>query len=51
MGISDKELHEQGIEEDADPALNLLELLGKVETRAIEVTTRQLNEPALYKTT
>ncbi len=27
----------QGIEEDADPALTLLELLGRVETRAVEV--------------
>ena len=37
IGISEKELHQQGIEEDADPALNLLELLGRVETRAVEV--------------
>jgi hypothetical protein len=38
IGITDRELQQHGIEEDADPALNLLELLGKVENRAIEVS-------------
>uniref|UniRef100_A0A7S4P372 ODAD1 central coiled coil region domain-containing protein n=1 Tax=Guillardia theta TaxID=55529 RepID=A0A7S4P372_GUITH len=37
VNISDKELHENGIEDNADPITVMISLLGKVESRAVQL--------------
>jgi hypothetical protein len=38
IGISDQELHADGIEEDADPMMVVCDLLGKVESKAVTLS-------------
>lgn len=38
VGISDQELHADGIEEDADPMMVVCDLLGKVESKAVHLS-------------